>query len=130
MAFRFLFDLSLMLLDQLTLALFPARLVVGSSLVSIENGSFGRIGRSIGLLRLIALPPKHEFLQPVHSIGAPRFELGTSSPPDSSSAQVPSVAEWWEVPDVQGLSTPSHSEARFPPRPRFESFGPLVGPSA
>jgi hypothetical protein len=61
------------------------------------------------------------------SIGAPRFELGTSSPPDSSCARVPRDAEWREVSDFQGEHRRQLTRRRFLPRPVFRAFGQRLG---
>ena len=47
-----------------------------------SRGVWARNGRTRLRLGLLRLTPKHQFLQPLLHIGAPRFELGTSSPPD------------------------------------------------
>jgi hypothetical protein len=48
-------------------------------------------------------------------IGAPRFELGTSSPPDFASGQASCVGKWRELVNVQGFQFSDEDRSSFPP---------------
>jgi hypothetical protein len=63
-------------------------------------------------------------------IGAPRFELGTSSPPDHSRQLAGFGPDWPEVAQEQGFHVPNSGRWRFPPQGRPQAFGPLVGHEA
>jgi hypothetical protein len=60
-------------------------------------------------------------------VGAPRFELGTSSPPDFSSARAGCVGEWREL-DISPANRPeARSLPRILPRASFLTFGRGLG---
>jgi hypothetical protein len=66
-------------------------------------------------------------LQGFRPIGAPRFELGTSSPPERFSGRVSSVEEGSLMADLQGLQGPLRAARRLHPRARLQAFGQLAG---
>jgi hypothetical protein len=60
-------------------------------------------------------------------IGAPRFELGTSSPPDSSSRVAAFGPEWPEVAQEQGFRVQNLALGHSAPRAEFAAFGHGLG---
>jgi hypothetical protein len=69
-------------------------------------------------VRTAKTPPERGFPM----IGAPRFELGTSSPPDCSSGQAGGPGTWREVAAEQGLYASDPSLGGFLPRRVFGRF--------
>ena len=60
-------------------------------------------------------------------IGAPRFELGTSSPPDCASAWEGCGGEWLQVDEVPANRALLEHCSRFPPCPPLRAFGQRLG---
>src|ERR671936_571355 len=73
---------------------------------------------------------KAPLLRGFSSIGAPRFELGTSSPPHSASRLETSAATWPEVPKVQEKRVQKFRMRRFPPRADLKACGHGTGTDA